>query len=257
MALDLNNEGDRKVVLSSLGATGVPSLSGFDLSTGVFPVSAAEAGKGATYLVTGAGTVNGVDYVEGESLVSNGNEWISLDAPFSPPPAPPTVEPGGGVSLQDVADNAAKLDLTGISAGHMVRVTTEGGRIEQFTGGDPSVEENWGRITDTYELSINRIAKDFTEITVNGVTCAPMSVTSVGWLRVGDPISFAHNAASFSPLLGYFSAIGDIPNVLGVGDYIFESAPMPSLFADGSSGRMFLPYYITGIRSLELTLIPQ
>jgi hypothetical protein len=58
-------------------------------------------------------------------------------------------------SLLDVATNDAKLSLTGISVGQLVRITGEGNRIEQYTGPDLTVAAVF--VTGAGSLSANGI----------------------------------------------------------------------------------------------------
>ena len=73
---NLNTESGRKEVQTLLRSMEVPDLTGFDVSSGTFPVTPASAGIGKSYRVTGAGTVNSVEYAVGDIVVSNGTDWI-------------------------------------------------------------------------------------------------------------------------------------------------------------------------------------
>lgn len=92
----------------------------------------------------------------------------------------------------DVATNAAKLALTGISAGHIVRITGEANRLEMYLGGAINSDANWQIIgPNTYKLVATKIdAGDPSVLTLNGV--AVTTETVVGWVREGERLALAH-----------------------------------------------------------------
>lgn len=93
----------------------------------------------------------------------------------------------------DVATNAAKLALTGITAGHIVRVTGEANRLEMYTGGAINSDANWQIIgPNTYKLSAARSDGAVDPWEINGVVITSTdadSPTVVGWVREGEKIT--------------------------------------------------------------------
>ena len=111
---EIRNEDDRRKVQSSLRSVEIPDLSGFDVSSGTFPLTPASAGIGKSYRVTGAGTVGSVAYAVGDIVVSNGGEWIKQGgggggAPINSPNfvgTPTAPNPVAGTNTQQLATTA-------------------------------------------------------------------------------------------------------------------------------------------------------
>lgn len=78
MAKEIGNEADRRQTVKALKALEVPPLSGIDLSSGSFPVTAYEAGRGATFKVATGGVVNGKTYRTGDFICSDGTAFTLL-----------------------------------------------------------------------------------------------------------------------------------------------------------------------------------
>ena len=108
-----------------------------------------------------------------------------------------------GITPTSVVDNAAKLALTGILTGQQVIITGEANRIEQFQGGDITLDANWGLIgANTIELVVRDKYDYMGELYVNGVQITPYNTPiNVGWLRCDEPIPidmlYGPNGAEF------------------------------------------------------------
>lgn len=87
-----------------------------------------------------------------------------------------------------VATNVAKLALTSLTAGQVVVVSDEALRVEQFMGGDESLEGNWIVLKNTVNLTISATGSLLAQSpTVNGVLCDLDTAEAelVGWV---DPV---------------------------------------------------------------------
>ena len=91
-----------------------------------------------------------------------------------------------GVTPTSVVDNDAKLALTGIPVGTQVNITGEAGRIEQFKGGDITLDDNWDVLRNTINLSV--IESFGNNIVIEGVAVGPYEEVYIGWVPV-DRIS--------------------------------------------------------------------
>lgn len=108
------------------------------------------------------------------------------------------------LAVNDVADNATKLALTGIDPLYMVRVTGEANRIEQYIGTDPSSDANWIVLRNTIQLSVlpyasaNDLAGNpLTAVDggISGTPCPVSELTDLGWV---DPATVGvTNGASY------------------------------------------------------------
>ena len=91
-----------------------------------------------------------------------------------------------------VTTNAAKLALTGISAGHMVRITGEAHRLEMYLGGAINIDANWQIIgPNTYKLYAytGGVVDPWA---INGVVVTATEAdfaTLVGWVREGEKLT--------------------------------------------------------------------
>jgi len=107
---------------------------------------------------------------------------------------------GQRLELNDVADNAAKLALTGIDNGHIVRITGEANRIEQYTGGSINNDDNWIILGEnTFYLKVRQLTGSDATFTNDGVdVVVPSGVsTGIGWVKWGQTIT--SNAAGSPP----------------------------------------------------------
>lgn len=89
------------------------------------------------------------------------------------------------LAVNDVADNAAKLALTGIDPLYTVRVTGEANRIEQYIGSDPASDNAWIVLRNTVNLTVSNMDGPDTptqDITVNGISCPANTSTEAGWV---------------------------------------------------------------------------
>jgi hypothetical protein len=84
------------------------------------------------------------------------------------------------LGLINHATNAAKLAAPTPRVGQKVRITGEANRIEEFLGGDSSLDANWLVVKNTVELFIENGTGD--PIEINGVTVADGADSSVGWV---------------------------------------------------------------------------
>lgn len=71
--------------------------------------------------------------------------------------------------------------------GQLVRVIDQGGRIEQFLGGDPSNNDNWLVLKNTVELTVTQTDAESPPVYVNGVEVQPIwGPVYCGWV---DPLA--------------------------------------------------------------------
>ena len=103
----------------------------------------------------------------------------------------PTSNPSGFITgstnsftITNVTTNSNKLALTNIQNGHVVKITEESNRIEQYLSGSINSNDNWIVLKNTINLFINN--RSNTQVNVNGITCPSFVTTNVGWV---DPIS--------------------------------------------------------------------
>lgn len=93
-----------------------------------------------------------------------------------------------------VTDNAAKLALTGLTAGDQVTITGEGQRVEQYLGGGESSEDNWFDVVGSVEVLIDAASKT-NALTILGQAATPSGVvTNLGWFRAGHKFNFTIGA---------------------------------------------------------------
>jgi hypothetical protein len=95
----------------------------------------------------------------------------------------------GNATTHEVATNAAKLLLTNISVGDRAFITNEGGRLEEYLGGDIDDDESWLVLIDTVEIIIFNDDTYGFPVTVNGVVCDYYTLTNAGWAKTGDVIT--------------------------------------------------------------------
>ena len=127
-----------------------------------------------------------------------------------------------GVTPTSVVDNAAKLALTGIPVGTQVNITGEAGRIEQFKGGDITLDDNWDVLRNTINLTV--FEGYGVVMVIEGVEVLEYMEVHIGWVPVdrisgqyvsgtvlnkpwgidqyptGSPTYFTYNRKTFMPL---------------------------------------------------------
>lgn len=87
-------------------------------------------------------------------------------------------------TVENVADNAAKLALPDPPIGTVVRIVNEANRIERYVGNDPTLNSSWVVLgPQTYEVGVISRSGGFT---VNGTAVVEGGVeTSLGWYPEG------------------------------------------------------------------------
>ena len=145
-----------------------------------------------------------------------------------------------GIAHKDVADNAAKLALTDLSTGQLVRITGEADRIEMFTGSDETQNSHWQVIgPNTVHLQIYSDSGDLSAISVvSGTTLTPtlgtaFSYADLGWHRVGDIVTFSANipasqwAESLTDGDGTFRSFYENDAIISSADWLFLKTTWP------------------------------
>lgn len=84
-------------------------------------------------------------------------------------------------------------EVTPYPIGQLVRVVDQGGRIEQYLGGDSWNNDNWLVLKNTIALSVENATGSSIEI--NGITCEDGSTTFVGYV---NPQKVAASGSNFS-----------------------------------------------------------
>jgi hypothetical protein len=131
-----------------------------------------------------------------------------------------------------VADNAAKLALSGLTEGQQVVITNEGNRVEMFMGTSEASDANWNVLVNTVRL---RVVQDTGSMVVNGITCASGTTTIIGWFRAGSVVPVTNRDTTFL-YDGYFAA--DDPDRVYI-PYTRMSDLNPSQYSD------FFMFYTT------------
>ena len=129
----------------------------------------------------------------------------------------------------DVANDTAKLAIPQVSltTGRRVRLTGEANRIEEYLGGDPSVQTNWEVIKNTIRASFPLTLSPGWTITINGITYTNGSGTNTpGWL---DPenITIAYNQVLGAVQLDFTAAV-TMAKTVGNVSSAFRQYPLAS-----------------------------
>lgn len=106
-------------------------------------------------------------------------------------------------TLNDTASNTTKLALTGIHPGHIVRVTGEANRIEQYLGTSPASDANWMVLRNTVFATLTN---NLTPTAVLAGVSVPTG-TVTAWI---DPSASLEYSGIVSNQLTLASAIYDL-----------------------------------------------
>ena len=145
----------------------------------------------------------------------------------------------------DVATNAAKLALTGISAGHIVRITGEGNRLEMFTGTDPSSDDHWTPLTPHFRLGVDTILSSGTfgtedYININGIDVKNGALL---WITPGTVLNVVFGGLSINGVEKTY--LGDTGAWEGVGDTPSQTFVVPIAVPARSTGFQ-MTIFVTG-----------
>jgi hypothetical protein len=94
--------------------------------------------------------------------------------------------PATGSQVLEVASNADKLALSGLTTGQTVIITGEGNRIEMYLGGGENSDSNWAVIKrGKVKLYVECNGGTSDDFILDGITCPDGETTYIGEYEVG------------------------------------------------------------------------